>query len=87
MSDVKVTWIDSGRTATGQPDPDYPDGINLSLTQNRFGPSCRVKLPYPAKRIGFHLIECATCGYSAVVTAAGRRDDPCSVTLPCKTRR
>jgi hypothetical protein len=83
----KLSWVDSGRTAKGDPDPDYPDGIDIALTRNKIQPSCRVELPYPAKRIGFHLIECEQCGYSAVVTAAGRVDDPRSVTLPCKIRK
>jgi len=87
MINVKVTWVDSGRTATGKSDPDYPDGMDVRLPHSRFQPTCLVTLPYPAPRIGFHVIECERCGYSAVVTAAGRRDDPRSVTLPCKTRR
>ena len=87
MTDVKVTWIDSGRTAKGKPDPRYPEGIDVRLPHDKNRPTCRVELPYPAPRIGFHLIECERCGYSAVVTAAGRCDDPRSVTLPCRTRR
>lgn len=79
-----VTWHDAGLEPRMQPDPRYPDGVHLDIS--RGAPrACTVNLqPYPAPRIGKFVVECTRCGYKAVVTTAGRRDDPRSVRLPCK---
>lgn len=65
------------------PDPAYPDGIDVEATAPGV-PSCKVNLPYPAPERLVWSVRCRRCGYTAAVTAAGRPDDPRSVTLPCK---
>jgi hypothetical protein len=80
-----VDWIDRGFEPKELPNPDYPNGIDVDLTAG-MDPSCTVKLPYPAKRIGYYLITCTKCRSKTIVTTAGRRDDPRSVRLACKQR-
>jgi len=81
---LKVEWIDGGREPTQKPNPDYPDGIDVKIGG---GPVfCMIDLPYPAKRIGHYLIQCDTCHTTALITTAGRPDDPRSVKIPCKRR-
>lgn len=82
----KVAWIDRGFEPRLKPNPAYPTGIDLDLSDGS-EPRCRSELPYPAKRVGFYQIECERCGKTALVTTAGRADDPRSVTLACKVRR
>jgi hypothetical protein len=83
MSNIKVKWIDRLREPAMPPNPDYPDGIDIDTTMGR-GKSCKVDLPYPAKRCGYYVVKCATCGFTTLITTAGRPDDPRSVRLPCK---
>lgn len=40
--------------------------------------------PHPAPRCGHMDIHCEDCGLRAIITVAGRRDDPRSVILACK---
>ena len=80
---IKVTWIDGGREPKIAPNPKYPDGIDVDLSDNRKW-ACKVDLPYPAKRIGYYALECDECGYRGLITTAGRRDDPRSATVACK---
>jgi hypothetical protein len=81
----RVRWIDRGLEPKSPPNPKYPDGIELRLTKADYhGPTCCNSLPYPAKRVGYFMIECMTCGQHAVVTTAGRPDDPCSLEMACK---
>jgi len=68
------------------PDPAYPDGIDLSVARRGEWPVCRVELPYPAQSIGHWVVTCQACGMTVGATAAGRRDDPRSITMPCKMR-
>lgn len=78
-----VTWHDSGQWPKVKPNPAYPEGIDVSgVRDDEIG--CRVKLPYPAKRIGAYTVECRLCGYRLSLTTAGRPDDPRSVAVPCK---
>lgn len=77
----KVKWLDSGKEAQCAPNPAYPQGRDVIA-----GPAvntCKLSLPYPAKRIGIYLVECTLCGFTMSITTAGRPDDPKSVTLPC----
>lgn len=85
-ADIEVTFIDGGREPTQKPDPRYPDGkdIDLSRLQPRY---CRTALPYPAPRCGLLRVVCQKCGYRAIITTAGRPDDPRSVMLPCSPFR
>jgi len=78
-----VQWIDSGVEPRSPPDPRYPDGVNVDMSRGR-SQTCVVVLRYPARRCGRYEIVCNTCGLTAVVTTAGRPDDPRSVTLACK---
>jgi len=76
-------WIDQYRDPQHPPNPEFPNGIDIdaSMGQER---TCKVDLPYPAKRIGYYVIECEECGMRTAITTAGRPDDPKSVKLPCK---
>jgi hypothetical protein len=78
-----VRWFDRGREPQNPPNPDYPNGIAADLSGGKY-PVCHSSLPYPAKRCGMYTIKCKTCGATGLVTTAGRRDDPRSVTLACK---
>jgi hypothetical protein len=78
----RIEWIDSGREPQCKPDPNYPDGKDIpALSAGR--PTCRVELPYPAKRCGVYIVECETCGLRYAVTTAGRPDDPRSIMMVC----
>jgi hypothetical protein len=79
---ITVKWIDSGLEPQCRPDPRYPDGMDVDATVPGER-ACRVALPYPAKRIGYHLVACKACGTRIRITTAGRPDDPRSVKVPC----
>lgn len=81
---IRVSFIDSGRTAQYPPDPAYPMGTIADLTRGKT-PTCRVDLPYPAPRCGQWVVGCTRCHQVNVITAAGRVDDPRRVILACKT--
>ena len=81
---IDVEFIDSGREATEKPDPKYPYGRRIDLTTNMLARQCTSNMPYPAPRCGMYRVTCKTCGYSALITVAGRPDDPNIITLPCK---
>jgi hypothetical protein len=78
-----VNFIDSGRYATEPSDPKHPNGkrVNVALVIQK---SCARNLPYPAPRCGVYEVTCRKCGFKALVTVAGRADDPCMITLPCR---
>src|SRR5262245_5527648 len=84
--DFTVTWFDHGREPQCEPNPAYPDGIDLDARtpEEKRKPACKVDLPYPAKRCGLYLVVCERCHTSAGITTAGRPDDPRSVMIPCK---
>lgn len=79
---LKANWIDGQREPRVAPDPAYPDGIDIDLSEGAV--SCFLHLPYPAKRCGYFVVECGHCGANVLITTAGRRDDPRSVKLRCK---
>lgn len=79
---LRAEWYDAGRETICAPDPAYPDGIDLDLSRGH--QSCTMKLAYPAKRCGYYFVTCPTCGADALITTAGRPDDPRSVKLRCK---
>ncbi len=83
MSQMKITWHSSGRTPQCKPNPKYPNGIDIDKAGQRV--SCIATLPYPAECIGSWEILCEKCGHKAMVTAAGRTDDPRSIKLPCRS--
>jgi len=78
----QVIWEDSGREPKCAPNPDYPNGIDLDAS-DWATQTCTVPLSYPAKRCGQYVIQCRICKFLAVVTTAGRPDDPKSIKLPC----
>jgi hypothetical protein len=80
--EFKVVWIDRHREPQVAPDPEFPNGIDVDVSDGK-EPSCRVDLPYPAKRCGMFYIECKRCGINAIITTAGRPDDPRSFTVAC----
>jgi hypothetical protein len=44
-----------------------------------------VALEYPAPCVGKWIVKCSVCVTLAIVSAAGRLDDPPTVRLACKT--
>jgi hypothetical protein len=83
-----ITWNGTGRQAQCPTNPNFPDGMDLTLIPPTFymgQKTCKAELPYPAAEIGKHLVHCNVCGLDVVVTAAGRPDDPKSVTVVCRT--
>ena len=83
MSNISVQWIDGQRSPRHPPNPAFPHGVDLDLSQGASA-TCQTKLPYPAPRVGYYVVTCETCGLNAMITTAGRPDDPRSVTLACK---
>lgn len=80
---LRVIWVDSGREPKCAPDPEHPDGVVVDMRTND-GPSCETDLPYPARRCGHYMITCKICKLAAIVTTAGRPDDPRHVIVTCK---
>lgn len=88
---MKVTWHDGKREPRNPADPRYPNGMDIDIAAplglDVPPPKvCKVDLPYPARRCGYYQVDCEHCGQNALVTTAGRSDDPRSLTLPCKER-
>jgi hypothetical protein len=81
----KIEWEDGFREPQCPPDPNYPRGKDVRLSEafRVNGPTCIAQLPYPAKRCGMYVVECERCGVTVGVTTAGRPDDPRSVEIPC----
>lgn len=85
--DYKATWFyRTTQPATQPADPRFPNGIVADMRRPDTNLSCTLPLSYPAPGVGSWLIECAACGYVCVVTAAGRRDDPRQIVMPCKKK-
>lgn len=83
MEQFDIIFRPSGRGKAQCPsNPDYPDGIDLSLEPSP-RPTCKVELPYPAAECGMWLVHCTRCGTDVACTAAGRPDDPRSMAIPC----
>lgn len=76
-----VRWVDRFREPTQPPNPRFPHGVDINGGQT---PACFCALPYPAKRCGYYVVECAECGVTVACTTAGRPDDPRSIMIPCK---
>jgi hypothetical protein len=79
---LHVKWIDRGLSPKCEPNPAYPRGIDIDVS-NGEAVCCIATLPYPAKRVGLYVITCDKCKTTTVVTTAGRPDDPRSVKLGC----
>jgi len=69
MSALSVEWLDRGREPKCAPNPKFPLGIDVDLSQGH--PSCATQLPYPAKRCGVYVVKCSVCAASVGVTTAG----------------
>ena len=82
MSDIQIEFLSHHRKAQVAPNPDYPDGIDVDLT-NGAKRACLANLPYPAECCGILFVRCRKCGTNAAITTAGRRDDPRTVKLAC----
>lgn len=79
---LSCEFIASGRgKARCEPNPEYPDGIDIKLANGVS--SCLMDLPYPAPECGIIRVSCDTCKQAVGVTAAGRADDPRTIELPC----
>jgi hypothetical protein len=73
----------SGRgKAQCPPNPDFPDGVRVDARTRR-GPVCTIEFPYPAPECGTWFASCRQCRFTIGVTAAGRPDDPRSITISC----
>jgi hypothetical protein len=81
----ELRFIDGGQEARCKPDPKYPDGMDLDISGGAMI-SCIIPLPYPAPRCGMYDVECKVCGFTAMVSVAGRADDPRSLRIPCKKK-
>lgn len=79
-----IVFIDGNRKAKLPPNPAYPLGIDLDVSDGATA-ICKVSLPYPAPRCGAMMVRCLTCGYTAACTVAGRVDDPRTIKLPCQS--
>lgn len=86
MSDFKIEWIDRGREPQCEPNPNFPEGVDADCRLSPIERGCSAELPYPAPRCGYFYVECRRCGTNALITTAGRPDDPRTVTLACKEK-
>lgn len=83
MANLRVDWHSDGRTAQHPPDPAYPEGKPVDVS-NGARATCSVDLPYPAPSCGIWVVVCPDCGLRLGFTAAGRIDDPRRVTVACQ---
>lgn len=81
---IKVTFVPSGRgKAQCPPDPNYPEGIDLDISDPARPSTCEATLPYPARECGLFAVRCEFCKQTIAVTCAGRPDDPRTVKFSC----
>lgn len=80
---IDVEFVSHHRKPQVAPDPRYPNGIDIDLTDGA-KIACLADLPYPAECCGVLMVRCKNCGYSVAITTAGRPDDPRTVKLPCQ---
>ena len=81
---LHATWIDREREPQCAPNPAYPMGVDLDVSDGA-KQTCSMSLPYPAERCGVYVVECDVCGLRIAATTAGRPDDPRSIKLACKS--
>jgi hypothetical protein len=84
---LTVTWLTHHRKARNAPDPAFPQGIDVLSVPDPGcdgARTCRTELPWPAPECGLHIVKCSVCQLSIAVTAAGRPDDPRSITVFCR---
>ena len=80
---LKVTFLDSGREPKCQAHPDFPNGVDVDISQGA-AKTCIAEIPHPAPRCGVMVVKCDSCGLSVGLTVVGRVDDPKSVKMACK---
>lgn len=80
---IRIIWHDSGRSPQCAPDPRYPLGVDLDLSKGAEA-TCSEQLKYPAPRCGVYFACCDICKQTALITVAGRPDDPRSIKLACR---
>jgi hypothetical protein len=81
----KVEYISRGREPQVQFNRGFPWGKHIPNMED--GASCHVELePWPTPECGLLYVECEVCGSNAMLTTAGRVDDPRSVDLPCHVK-
>lgn len=85
LPQFKVKWFSANRLPKDVPDLRFPEGVDVDCTLGR--PGCTVQLEHPTKGCGQYYVECRQCGINAIITTAGRFDDPRSVKLPCKSKK
>lgn len=78
-----VRFEGTGKKAQHPANPRFPDGVDIGAPPADGSPSCVCRLPYPAKEIGAWKVQCTECGAKVGCTAAGRADDPRSITILC----
>ena len=83
MSQFAIEWRDAGKEPRHPPNPAYPHGRHI-IGVRPGATSCKIDLPYPAKRIGYYSVTCRLCGFTIAISTAGRPDDTRSVTVPCQ---
>lgn len=80
---MKIEFLDSGREPKCAPNPAYPNGMDVDVSQGA-ARACFASIPYPAPRCGVMVVECEICGLSVGLTVAGCPDDPRSVKMACR---
>jgi len=85
MKQFEINWHQRGGPPRSKPNPLYPHGIDLDLSDGA-SRTCTTALPYPTEKkvLGMLMIHCTKCGLLGTVTTAGRPDDPRSIKLACK---
>lgn len=78
-----IQWIDGGREPQCPANPEFPMGRDID-TSKPDEKTCKVDLPYPARRCGLYLVHCDVCNIRVGITTAGRVDDPKSVVIVCR---
>jgi len=86
LPDWQIEWIDRGVAPSRPFVVKDQDGVDIDASLGT-EPACKGTLPYPAPRCGYHSVYCRTCGKTAIVSAAGRRDDPRSLKMACNEER
>lgn len=79
-----INWFDAGFSAKNNPEPAFPNGKRLNVPFSDERPSCVVALPYPARRVGWHAVECRWCGEKVLIATSGTVEDMRSIRLACR---
>ena len=84
-----IKYLDSGRLPQCDPNPAFPDGMDIPIPPSvaTGSPSCKAVFPYPFPHVGALVVECKVCGCRVAVTVAGRPDDARSMEVPCKAKQ